>query len=249
MGYTSSMNKGYKKLKNKAILLRKQGLSYGSIAKKLGISKSTASSWLYTIKLKPEQQKILCSNQVKHLNTGENSQRNRRAREIENIIQEAKSEINSHISLESYRLFGVALYWAEGSKTKMFNMTNSDPHLIMFWIKWLEKIFNIKPITLKARLNIYPQQSESDIKRFWSELTDIPLSNFGKSYVKPLSKNYKKNNLYYGTIRIEVPKSTDYRYKVYAWKEKVIESIAPNINFIEKKWGKLRELVRPVNLR
>ncbi|OGI95075.1 hypothetical protein A2917_01715 [Candidatus Nomurabacteria bacterium RIFCSPLOWO2_01_FULL_42_17] len=243
------MNKSYIHLKRKAILLRKSGLSYGSIAKKLGISKSTASLWLYAIKLNYEQRKNLYSNQVKHLNTGENSQRNRRAREVNIIINEAKTKISKKISLESYRLFGTALYWAEGSKNKMFHMTNSDPSLIVFWVKWLKKIFNIQPNILKVRLNIYPQQSEKLIRKFWSELTNIPMSNFGKSYIKPLSNNYKKNNLYYGTVRIEVPKSTNYRYMVYAWRQRVIEGIAPNIKLVEKRWEKLRKFVKPVNMR
>lgn len=242
------MNKSYLHLKKKAILLRKTGLSYGNIAKKLGISKSTASSWLYEIKISFEQRKKLYKNQVIHLNTGPNSQKNRRAREVQIIIDNAKLQISKKITLENYRLFGTALYWAEGSKNTMFNMTNSDPHLIVFWVKWLEKIFNIKPDTLKARLNIYPQQSEKHIKKFWSELTNIPLNNFGRSFVKPISKNYKKNNLYYGTIRIEVPKGTDYRYIVYAWKEKMLESIAPEVNLIERKWEKLRKVAKPVNL-
>ena len=154
MEYNRGMNKSYIHLKRKAILLRKSGLSYGSIAKKLGISKSTASLWLYAIKLNYEQRKNLYSNQVKHLNTGENSQRNRRAREVNIIINEAKTKISKKISLESYRLFGTALYWAEGSKNKMFHMTNSDPSLIVFWVKWLKKIFNIQPNILKVKANI-----------------------------------------------------------------------------------------------
>jgi hypothetical protein len=246
--YTSGMKNSYHILKRKAISLRKKGLSYGIIAKKLGVSKSTASLWLYTIKLSLRQRKILYTNRVRHLNIGENNQRNRRAREVKDIIKKAKTEVGKKISFESYRLFGTALYWAEGSKNKMFNMTNSDPFLIIFWVKWLEKIFKIRPELLKARLNIYPQQSEKFIKRFWSELTNIPLHNFGKSYVKPLSTNYKKNTLYYGTIRIEVPKSTNYRYKVYAWQQRVIEGIAPKIHLVERKWEKLRKFVKPVNM-
>ncbi|HEY4505270.1 MAG TPA: recombinase family protein [Candidatus Paceibacterota bacterium] len=111
--------------------------------------------------------------------------------------------------------FAKMLSMIETSKKTMFDMTNSDPYLILFWIKWLNRIFKIPTIELKAWLNIYPQQNEKHIKKFWSELTGIPVKNFGKSYVKPLSKNYKKNNLYYGTMRVGVPKSTDYRYRVF----------------------------------
>ena len=75
------------------------------------------------------------------------------------------------------------------------------------------------------------------------------MRNFGKSYVKPFSKNYKKNNLYYGTIRIEVPKGTDYRYKVYAWQQKILENIAPKIKLTERRWEKLRKVAKPNNIK
>ncbi len=150
--------------------------------------------------------------------------------------------------MQSYRLIGAALYWAEGSKTRLFQLTNSDPVMILFWVKWLNKILNIQAKILKARLNIYPQQNESNIKTFWSDLTGIPLVNFGKSYIKPLSKNYKKNNLYYGTIRIEVPKSTDLRYRVYGWIKAVLADIEPHIIKVERKWARLKTVARPVNM-
>ena len=118
----------------------------------------------------------------------------------------------------------------------------------MFWIKWVEKIFKIPPYKLTVRLNIYPQQSERNIKKFWSDLTKIPVANFGKSYVKPLSTNYKKNNLYYGTLRIEVPKGTDYRHRVYGWTQAILKNIAPQVKLIEKRWQKLRNVAKPINL-
>ncbi len=238
----------YVKLKKQATALRKKGLSYGVIAKTLGISKSTVSSWLYSIKITAKQQKKLYSNQVYHLNFGPNSQRNRREREVTSIIIKAKTQISNNITLESYRLFGAALYWAEGSKKSMFCMTNSDPSLILFWVRWVEKIFGIDAKLLKAKLNIYPQQSDTQIRKFWSDLTSIPLKNFGKSYVKPLSKNYKKNNLYYGTIRIDVPKSTNYRHMVYAWKERILEDLAPDVDRVQRKWEKLQRVAKPVNM-
>ncbi len=244
----SSMNKKYHVLKRTAISLRKSGLSYGEISRKIKVSKGTLSLWLKDTLLNPEQRQRLYTKQVLHLNTGPNSQKNRREREVAEIIKKAASEITTPISLDAYRLFGAALYWAEGTKKNMFEMTNSDPYLILFWVKWLKKIFKIAPGTLKARLNIYSQQSEKQIKKFWSELTSIPLTNFGKTFVKPLSKNYKKNTLYFGTIRIEVPKGTNNRYQVYSWTQVILKSITPKVKLIEKRWSKLQKVARPVNM-
>ncbi len=242
------MEKEYTKLKIKAIRLRKKGLSYGQIKRRLGLSKSTLSFWLKGVPLSEDQRRILYTRQIGILNLGAQSQKHRRAREVSEIIAKAKAEIKKPASLDCYRLFGAALYWAEGSKGGMFQMTNSDPYLILFWVKWLTKIFNISANKLKGRLNIYPQQNEKHIKQFWSELTGIPLKNFGKSYIKPLSKNYKTNNLYYGTIKVEVPSSTDLRHRVYGWTQVLLEDIAPKVDLIERKWGKLKTVAKPVNL-
>ena len=142
----------------------------------------------------------------------------------------------------------MALYWGEGSKGRGLEITNSDPYLIFFMVNWFEKIFKIDPKTLKATLNIYSQQNEKDLKRFWSDLCKIPIENFCKSFVKPANKSYKKNNLYYGTIKIRVPKSTDMRIKIFGWIQKVLESINPEIEKVQKKWGHLKKVKRSVNI-
>jgi len=242
------MEKDYTLLKAKAIKFRKGGLSYNEIKEKLVVSKSTLSYWLKSIHLKPEYRKRFYTNRIQNLARGPQSQKERRSREIEKIIEEAEKEIKVPLSFEAYRLMGAALYWAEGSKGNVFEITNSDPYLIIFIVSWVESVFNIPARNLKARLNIYPQQNESKIKKFWSDLTDIPLKNFGKTYVKPLSKGYKKNDLYHGTIKIYVPKSTDRKHRVFGWINKVLKDVDPKVKFVEKKWRSLTKSSRPANL-
>ncbi len=239
--------KNYTALKNRAIQLRKNGSSYGEIKKKLQVSKSTLSYWLNDVPLKEEYRKKFYTNKILNLARGAQSQKERRLREVAEIIKNAKNEIGSSISLESYRLFGTALYWAEGSKKNELRVTNSDPYLILFMVRWFEKILNVPPATLKAYLNIYPQQNELSIKKFWSQLTNIPLENFGKSFVKPLSKNYKKNTLYYGTIQIRVPKGTDMRHRIFGWTKAVLHDISEKTELTQQEWKKL-QISRAINI-
>lgn len=237
-----------KKLKSRAIQLRGQGLSYKEITKKLGVSKSTIRLWCMDIPLKPKDRKRLYTKQILMMARGSQSQRERRKREIVKIIEGAEKEIQLPLLFETYRLIGAALYWAEGSKTTHFAVTNSDPHFILFMVRWFERIFGIPRQDLKARLNIYPQQNEQEIKQFWSQLTGIPLKNFGKSSIKPPNKGYKKNNLYYGTIRIRVPKGTDMRHQVFGWMRAALKDVAPKVELKQKEWKSLKEVSRPVNL-
>ena len=247
-GIIGCMNKDYSALKKKAKKLRRQGLSYNEIRKEVNVAKSTLSLWLKTVPLSLKHRRRLYTKQIQILSRGPQSQKERRNKEIKEIIRNAEKEIEFPLSFEAYRLFGAALYWAEGSKTKMFEITNSDPALILFMVRWIENVLKIPTKELKARLNIYPQQNEKKIKKFWSDLTDIPIKNFGKSYVKPLSKNYKKNNLYYGTIRVEIKKSVNIRYRIFGWIKAVLKGIDPKVEIIQKKWQSLKKTPRPVNL-
>lgn len=229
--------------------MRKQGHSYGEIRKKIGVSKGTLSAWLKDIPLSPEHRERLYTKQIQILSRGPQSQKERRKRQVDGIIEGSKSEIAIPLSEQAFKLFGAALYWGEGTKGNMFQVTNSDPRLILFMARWIEKIFHVKRTALKARLNVYPQQDEVRIKKFWSELTGIPLKNFGKTYVKPFSRDYKTNNLYYGTMRIEVPKSGDYIHQVYGWTQAVLQREDTYVRVIEKRWVRLTNTKRPVNLR
>lgn len=242
--------KNYTTLKTGAIELRKKGSSYGEIKKELNVPKSTLSYWLKDVPLKEEYRKRFYTNKVLSLARGTQSQKERRLREIAEIIGNAQKEVSETISLESYRLFGAALYWAEGNKKHNLGITNSDPYLILFMVKWFEKVLNIPATKLKVWLNIYPQQNELEIKKFWSQLTSIPLENFGKSFVKPLSKNYKKNTLYYGTIKVTVPKGTNMRHRLFGWIKAVLHDISEKTELTQQEWKSLHtERTLPVNLK
>ena len=217
--------------KVKAINLRKLGRSYGEISREIGIAKSSLSYWLKDIALKPEYKKKFYTKRIINLSMGSKSQKERRSREVEAILKQSKEEIVGNISKETFKFIGIALYWAEGSKGKGLRITNSDPYLILFMVSWFEKVFGIKPNSLKAWLNIYQQQDNEKIKKFWSDVTGIPIGNFGKSYIKPLNKDYKKNNLING------------------WLQGFLQNFDPKVKILCKKWGKLKDTKRPINLR
>jgi len=229
--------------------MRTQGLSYNEIKRKVPVAKSTLSLWLKEIPLTDEHKTRLYTKQIKILELGSQSQKVRREREIQKILENAGAEITCPLSTDAYRLFGAALYWAEGTKGNGLEITNADPNLILFMVRWFGKVFGINSNTLKAHLNLYRQQNEIEVKRFWSELCGIPVCNFGKTYFKPANKGYKHNNLYYGTIKIRVPKGTDIRWRLFGWVQKILNEITPHITKTERRWERLKKVSRAVNLK
>ncbi len=83
------------------------------------------------------------------------------------------------------------------------------------------------------------------MRQFWSEVTGIPIENFGKTFIKPAGKGFKKNNLYYGTIKVYVPKGTDMRHTTLAWIQAALQDLIPEIESIILRWSQLRRIERP----
>ena len=235
-------------LKRRAIRMRKSGLSYGEIRKKLNVPKSTLSFWLRHIPLSEKDKLRLYDVRIRNMVSGPNSNRVRRESEVEMIIQAASREITHPISSDAHLLLGAALYWAEGTKSGAVSIANSDPVLIAFMVRWFSETFKVSPKSFKAWLNIYPQQNDSDLKHFWAELTGIPVSQFGKSFVKPVSKGIKKNNLYYGTIKIRVPKSTNNKHRIFGWIHGALREYHIKTSATQKRWMRLRAVDKPANL-
>ena len=83
-------------------------------------------------------------------------------------------------------------------------------------IYWLKEIFGVLPEEIKACLNIHVDQDDKRIKKYWSEITGVPLRNFGKSYIKPEGTGHRKNILHNGVIRIRAG-DEDLRQRIMAW--------------------------------
>src|SRR5262249_3384000 len=96
------------------------------------------------------------------------------------------------------------LYWGEGTKEKNTAIVNSNPLIIKFMTLWFKEFFQIQPDSLSAHLHLHSRQNERNMKKYWSGVTGIPVSNFQKSFIKREGSGYRKNLLYNGTIRIRV---------------------------------------------
>ena len=125
------------KEKNLSRKLRLQGYSINEICRKLSLAKSSVSIWVRDIKLTTTQKENLSSKGIKK----EIIERRRTTRLIrENakrqiIINEAKEDIDS-LSKKDLFLIGIALYWAEGSKSQRnaVKFSNSDSTIIKLMI-------------------------------------------------------------------------------------------------------------------
>ena len=80
---------------------------------------------------------------------------------------------------------GLILYWGEGDKTGNYlvALTNTDVKILVYFISWFRKYFDIDENRLRCRLYIWNFLNEPKAKKFWSKELNIPTSQFTKSYI------------------------------------------------------------------
>jgi hypothetical protein len=117
---------------------------------------------------------------------------------------------------------GAALYWAEGSKDGAMTFANSDPDMIRLYMLWLREVLGVEEAELKCRLSsLYLDNGRTykEVRRFWSDLTGIPINKFTAPTINTppkSSKGKRKNKLLYGVLAVRISKPQKYWAKCSA---------------------------------
>ena len=130
--------------RERAIKLRRKGLSYSEICKHVPVSKSTLSIWLRSVELTNEQKERLTEvSRQAGIAGAEKRRQNRRG--LQQRIYKSASEAVGPVSPRELWLMGSVLYWAEGAKEKEYRagsgveFTNSDPVLVRLFLQWIQE--------------------------------------------------------------------------------------------------------------
>lgn len=217
------------KEKEVAIKLRRKGLSYSEILGKVPVAKSSLSLWLRSVDLAKKQKKRLTEKKLAAAWKGGEARKNKRLTDTALIKDKACGEIEN-ISKRELWLLGIALYWAEGSKQKEHNVaqvvkfSNSDPRMIKFFLKWLERVCKItsQEIVFRIALHKHAVGRLNEVQRYWADVTGFPVDNFKKFDWKKNKINTKRRNVgqgYFGLLNIYVRRSTNLNRKIDGWIE------------------------------
>ena len=210
--------------RQKAVELRKRGLSYSEIEQRLNVSRGSLSLWLRDIPYTPNE-KTRNKQRLASIRNGQILHR-RKIQRISQIITAAKEEIQN-VRPNELKLLGIMAYWTEGSKTKdsLVKFTNSDPKFIKFALKWLREICGVPEDKLRVHLRIHDDLNREEIERYWSEITGISLNRFYKTTYKISASGGKRyNKLKYGIAAIVVC-DTNLFYKIMGWIEGISEKM------------------------
>lgn len=193
--------------REKALALRKQGMSYSQIKQILGIHKSTLSSWLRDYPLSEERIRQLRGNNEQRIEKFRETMRKKRKKRLEKIYVDQKKLIFP-IGDKQLFLAGLFLYWGEGTKCRPdgLSISNTDPGLIKFFIFWLNKSLLVPPNKIKVYLQLYSNMNVKEEIRYWSRELRVPLKQFARPYIKQSSSKRinHKGSFGHGTCNIRI---------------------------------------------
>lgn len=172
-----------RKDKDKAIILRKRGFSYSQIKKELNINKSTLSGWLAGMPLSQSQMRKLRDFNPIRIEKTRETKRKKKEERLRQVYVRVSADLNKFSKRELF-IAGLFLYWAEGTKASpcTLGLSNTDPSMIRFYIKWLE-ILGVKN-NIHIKLHLYSDMNIEKEISYWSKELDLPLKFFRKPYVK-----------------------------------------------------------------
>ena len=105
---------------------------------------------------------------------------------------------------------GCMLYWAEGGKDRgTVNFANSDRAMLVFFWRFLRCQFDIDPLRVRVRLNVYLNNglTLAEIEDWWNEGLQVPRACFGghtTDHYPTSSSGKKRNKLPYGVCTLRL---------------------------------------------
>lgn len=203
--------------------MRRAGMSVGTIARELGVSKASVSRWCRGIILSAIQRMRLVENQrsvsIVVLQRLAKIKKEKKSIEIREILTSGRKEVGV-LSKRDFFIAGLSLYWGEGGKNGKAGVefTNSEPASILFMIRWLKRIYGVqrKDLKLRITINVAHRYRIREVLAFWSKFTHATLTQFsGTSFVKSRQRrSYENFSAHYGTLRVNVKKSTNLHRRI-----------------------------------
>ncbi|MFF5215517.1 helix-turn-helix domain-containing protein [Micromonospora sp. NPDC000442] len=212
-------------LRAEAVALRSTGHPVPEIARRLGVSRSTAYLWVRHIPLErdPEEERQRRRAHSK-LMTDAQWDEHRQARDAARAatVDAAAAWVKS-LRYRDLVLVGAALYWAEGSKAKPWRphdcrvrFVNSDPALIALFIEFVEALGERRE-ALRYRVAIHESADAAQAVGWWAEQIGVSAEAFQPSTIKrhrPTTVRRNTGEAYRGCLSVEVPRSRRLYWKI-----------------------------------
>ncbi|MEU1029641.1 hypothetical protein ABZ402_12965 [Streptomyces mirabilis] len=214
-------------LRERARELRGQGWTYNEIQAELGCSKSSVSLWVRDLphpepRCTPEEQRARMNAGLARLRAEQDQVREETKRQAAESIGE--------LSDRELFMAGVALYWAEGQKSKPYQrresviFINSDPGVIQVYLAWLD-LLEVPRERLRFRVMIHETADVVAAEHYWADLVDIDATTLQPTTLKKHNpKTVRKNvgDAYRGCLVIRVLQGAELYCRIEGWWGRIV---------------------------
>lgn len=206
--------------KHLAIELRKKNLSYNEISRNLGVAKSTLCYWFQGLQWSKSIKEKLNKQNIRmagiRMNKISIANKLKWEKWRAGYQKEARKDFEK-LFIDPLFISGLSLYWGEGDsklENGMVRLSNTDPRMIKVFSKFLKIICDVPENKIKVNLVLYPDLSEDKCKDFWSEVSEIPQSNFYKTQI--IKGRHPTKRLKHGICALHVS-SRGLKEKIMVW--------------------------------
>lgn len=212
-----------RKDKKLALRLRKRGLSYHAINRKLGVPKSTLSDWFSELPWSAALRRDLTKRAFLKVYPQLRAMARAQSLRWERWRRAAREDaVHSFPKFRSDPLFiaGVMLYWAEGDRMlySPVRVSNTDPDILRILVTFFKEKCKVPKEKIKAHLILYPDLSEKICRKYWSLRIGIPEGFFNKTQF--IRGRHPKRRLSHGICAIEIA-SRQLKEKLLVWIKKI----------------------------
>lgn len=195
--------------KEKAVELRKAGISIKKIEKELNIPRSTLSGWFKHVELSESQKKKLQQDWMNSLLAARKKAALwHKAQKEKRLAQAKKDSLKTLAKVDStdpvvLELALALLYLGEGSKKKIgTSLGNSDPMILKFFISVLRTVYRVDISRIRCELHLRADQDIDTLKQYWSHELGLPLENFTYASLDKRTRGSKTYSTYKGVCDV-----------------------------------------------
>jgi transcriptional regulator with XRE-family HTH domain len=186
--------------------LRAESWTLKAIAEELGVAKSSVSLWVRDVEFTPRP-----VNGARSQRRDPNKLQRRKRQEIEALLAEGQRRVGD-LDEREFLVAGAALYAGEGSKGDgRVKFTNSDARLVAIFCAWLRHFFEIDESRTRVHLYLHEELDVDGAVEFWSDVTSIPSTQFGKPYRAVADATIRRTKHSRGCASVSYACSTTHR--------------------------------------
>ena len=216
-------------IREQAIGLRRDGLSYREISEHLMVSKSSLSLWLRDVPVSEEHREAMHKRLRESSATRAETNRALGARRRADIREVAVHQVPALAESELF-VAGVVAYWAEGAKNKPWRgseavrFMNSDSSMIRLFLAWAHLI-GVSDDRLVFRVQIHESADIAGAVRFWADVVGVSADSVQTTLKRHNPKTVRKNTAddYHGCLCVYVRRSAELNLRIAGWFEGIAE--------------------------